>query len=192
MPGRTAQQAVDDFLEPLRRAVSTLAGHSQIAVVRKGRYVLEQEYVWQLNAGRGMSWPAVGTFLASMNFRIVEADPTHHDAQPGDLRVTTAQYHYHFKDPDDHAKWRMHWHPEGRSYVTEPHLHRLPDTKIHWSTPRMSFETAVRWCMTEGAPLSCGEAEADDRLTSTEATFKLFSSWQQTPTIRYGRPVSPG
>ena len=65
--------------------------------------------------------------------------------KPGDLRVTTRSYHYHFVDPTGAAKWRMHWHPDGCSHVVEPHIHRLPDIKAHWSTPRMSFETAVRW-----------------------------------------------
>lgn len=109
--------------------------------------------------------------------------------KPGDLRVTTRSYHYHFVDPTGAAKWRMHWHPDGCSHVVEPHIHRLPDIKAHWSTPRMSFETAVRWCMTEGVPPSCADREADDRLTNSEAAFKLYGSWQQTPTIRYGRPV---
>lgn len=83
----------------------------------------------------------------------------------------------------------MHWHPDGRSNVTDPHLHRQPDTKLHWPTPRMSFETAVRWCMTEGAPMTCSAAEADNRLTDSEAAFKLYGSWQQTSSIRYGEPV---
>jgi hypothetical protein len=60
----------------------------------------------------------------------------------------------------------------------------------HWPMPRMSFETAVRRCLTEEVPPSCAESEADNSLAGSEAAFKLFSSWQQTPTIRYGRPVS--
>ena len=189
MPGSTPQHAVTAFLEPLRQAVSVLSGHSQIAAVRRGEYRKGQLYVWQLNGGRGMTWPGLGTFSASMGFEVVDADPAHHDVKPGDLRVTTRSYHYHFVDPTGAAKWRMHWHPDGCSHVVEPHIHRLPDIKAHWSTPRMSFETAVRWCMTEGVPPSCADREADDRLTNSEAAFKLYGSWQQTPTIRYGRPV---
>ena len=191
MPGGTPQAAVTAFLEPLRQAVSALSGHCQIAAVRKGAYTKGRVYLWHLNGGNGISWPGIGVFTASMGFEIIDADPERHEVAAGDVRVTTRSYHYHFLGPDGvTARWRMHWHPDGQSGVKEPHLHRLPEIKTHWATPRMSFETAIRWCATEGAPLSCSESDAEDRLTRSEAAFKLFGSWQDTPTIRYGRPVS--
>lgn len=173
--------------------MSTLAGHGQIAVVRRGQYVKGRIYSWELNGGRGMSWPAVGTFVANMNFEIVDADPDRHDPREGALRVSTRSYHYHFLEPGTRrAKWRMHWHPTGCSSFTDPHLHRPPDIKVHWPTPRMSFETAIRWCEVEGVPLACDRSQFEDRLTEAESGFRLFRSWQDVTDSGYpsslGRP----
>ena len=182
MPGRNEQQAVTSFLRPLQLALSALSGHAQITVDRKGQYRKGRIYSWELNGGAGLSWTDVGLFTASMNFEIVDADPAKHDLSSGALRVTTRGYWYTFRgigDPRPH-RWRMHWHPEGNSPVVDPHLHRPPDISEHWPTPRMSLETAIRWCLIEGAPPSCSTAEVDNKLTEAESAFRLFGSWQDT------------
>ncbi|BBG01748.1 MULTISPECIES: hypothetical protein [Pseudonocardia] len=191
MPGRTEQHAVTSFLDPLRKAVSVLAGHNQITVSRRGTYRKGLLYAWELNSGAGTSWADVGTFTASMNFEIVDTDPARHDTGEGPFRVTTRGYWYTFRDPNGTHLWRMHWHPEGNSSVTGPHLHRPPDLKRHWSTPRLSFETAIEWCVTSGAPTSCDSVEMADRLIETESAYKLYGSWQQTSDPGYPYSTKP-
>lgn len=129
MPGDTPQEAVTAFLEPLRNAVCVLDGCGAITVSRRGGWVKGEIYSWVLNAGQGMKLGDVGTFHASMRFRIIETDPATNDFGKH-LRVTTLGYNYKLEQPSGDA-WRMHWHPDGMSDVREPHLHFPPDFGVH-------------------------------------------------------------
>jgi hypothetical protein len=93
VPGDSPQEAVTAFLEPLRAALSVLDGAGAIAVPRHGSWTKGKTYSWVLNAGRGMKLGDAGTLHASMQFRIIDTDPTTNDfGKP--LRVTTLGYNY--------------------------------------------------------------------------------------------------
>lgn len=149
---------------------------------------MDQTYTWELNGGRGMTWPNIGTLVANMQFKIVDADPARHNIEDGKLTATTLSYHYHFVQAKSNNKalWRMHWHPGGLSDFLDPHIHRLPDIKPHWPTPRLSFETAIRWCIAEGTPLACpSTAVAEDRLTESESVLRLYATWRDVSDPNY-------
>jgi hypothetical protein len=80
------------------------------------------------------------------------------------LLVSTSAYRYHILDRDDREILAYHWHPEGVSPVTEPHLHlsgRLrpldigaPDTPValgemHLPTGIVSLAHVVRLLIAE-------------------------------------------
>jgi len=70
----------------------------------------------------------------------------------------------------------MHWHPEGRSRIITPRLHRPPNLKQHWSTGRLSLENAVGWCVESGAAVTSDSA-AQAQLALIEAPHRLYRSW---------------
>jgi hypothetical protein len=177
MPGRTPRDAVEAFLTPLRDALRLLEGVAKLQVSPKGGYRKEVRYSWALNGADGMDLGAVGRFIASMEFEIVDTDPTKNEyGHP--LRVTARSYHYKLRGRDGQDQWRMHWHPEGRSRITVPHLHRPPDLKQHWPTGRMTLENAVAWCIESGARVTTeGPAQAQEELTLIEAPHRLYRSW---------------
>jgi len=119
-----------------------------------------------------------GTFYASMEFRVIETDPSTNEGHHP-LRCTTDSYHYKLaaagQGQPDH--WRIHWHPSGRSRVSWAHVHRPPDLGQHWPTGRMTLENAVGWCIESGAPLTCDADEAVARLSLNEAPHILHRTW---------------
>ncbi|MGH3355691.1 MAG: hypothetical protein ACRDOJ_07305 [Nocardioidaceae bacterium] len=176
MPGDNPQEAVTAFLQPLKAALGVLDGRGVIAVPRQGLWVKYRAYSWVLNAGQGMKLGGIGTLHASMKFQVIETDPATNDfGKP--LRVTTLAYNYKLEPPGGSDLWRMHWHPDGRSEVREPHLHTPPDLDVHRPCDRMTFETAIRWCIEDGAPLTCAAQEAEDQLLVAETPHKLHRTW---------------
>jgi hypothetical protein len=118
----------------------------------------------------------VTAFHASMQFQIIDTDPATHDlGKP--LRVTTLAYNYKLERSGDGDLWRMHWHPAGGGDIREPHLHGPPDLKVHRPCERMTLETAIRWCIEDGAPLICTPKKAEDQLVLSEAPHKLHRTW---------------
>lgn len=176
MPGDSPQEAVTAFLEPLRDALAVLDGRGVITVSsRHGAWVKDKPYSWVLNAGNGMRLQGVGTFHASMQFQVIDTDPDTNDLGKR-LRVTTLGYNYKLEQPDGDL-WRMHWHPDGVSDVREPHLHVPLDLSMHLPCDRMTFETAIRWCIEYGAPLLCAPQEAEEQLLLSEMPHKLHRTW---------------
>jgi hypothetical protein len=177
MPGRTSREAVEEFLRPLRDALNLLDGVSKLSVSPKGGYRKGVRYTWVLNGADGMDLGPVGLFIASMEFEVVDTDPTRNEfGHP--LRVTTRSYHYKLRGRNEVDLWRIHWHPEGRSRVTVPHLHRPPDMKQHWPTGRMTLENAVGWCVVAGAAVRAENADQTlNELAVIEAPHRLNRTW---------------
>jgi hypothetical protein len=80
MPGRTPAEAVDAFLDPLRDALRILDGVAKLLISPKGGFRKGVRYSWVLNGADGMDLGAVGRFIASMEFEIIDADPTKNEA----------------------------------------------------------------------------------------------------------------
>ena len=72
--------------------------------------------------------------------------------------------------------WAMHWHPDGNSDYSEPHLH-IPAIggKSHLPAPRMTFEEAVLWTIRSGAEPARDDWET--LLTSNYERHIQYRSW---------------
>jgi hypothetical protein len=176
MPGRTPQEAVAAFLEPLRDALRVLDAVTNLSVSPKRGYREGVRYTWVLNGDTGVMLGPAGTFIASMQFEIVSCDPaTNEFGYP--FRVSTRGYWYKLRSSAGYDEWRMHWHPEGDSPVAFPHLHLPPNLKRHLPSERITFEKAIAWCAEYGAPLTCSPGEAADRLVLAESAHRLHRSW---------------
>jgi hypothetical protein len=113
-----------------------------------------------------------------MGFKIIAADPAKHEDK---VRVTTLRYLYKLRGLDGEDLWRAHWHPDGNSSVVEPHMHMLPDLKLHFAIPRVSLEQTIQWCIQLGAPLSCTPVEAANILAETQWPHMLYRTWSNSP-----------
>lgn len=194
MPGVTPADAVREFITPLQAALGCVA-HGKISRTGGGNPQPGQQQQWSLNDGGGVTlrrrvgFPLQGQLElhASMYWRVIEDEREGY----GPYRVTTTGYDYSLVIGDKVELWAMHWHAQGRSHEAKPHLH-LGDkilsafapvtSKSHLRTPRMTFETAIRWAIEWGTePL---HDDWENRLTLAEAPHLLFRSWSVDPAGR--------
>ncbi|GAB3008542.1 hypothetical protein LWP59_02685 [Amycolatopsis acidiphila] len=179
MPGRTPNEAVDVFLEPLRTAINVLADYSKIVTSRRSGYKKGDTYSWVLNGPSGMRLTGIGWFFAEMRFQIVDADQKKHD---GPIRVSTRGYRYRLRrEGRSEDEWLIHWHPTGNSPYKEPHVHIPPDLGRHLPTGRITFEKVIAWCIEYGARTKDTEAQALQQLALCEAPHLLYRSWSDSP-----------
>lgn len=193
MPGRNPHEAVHSFLEPLREALAVLDGYSKILVRTRGGFEKDKPYIWVLNGEEGMSLPDVGRFHATMMFQVIDCDPATNEGHHR-LRVTTLGYNYKLADAEGRDLIRFHWHPRGEGVNLHPHVHALPNLDTHFYMPRVTFEDAIRACMSMGAPLTVDAGEATRHLAMTEAPHMLYRTWSDWPPGRdepYRRAVDP-
>lgn len=176
MPGRTAPDAFQAFLEPLISAVSVL-GQAKIVVSPGGRQASDIDHSWTLNGERGYSSRA-WHFEAAMKYRIIQ------DGRPtyGPWRVTTRAYRYRLAVAGEDV-FRMHWHPDGNSPVTGPHMHvafapasHVGDSlREHLPGERQTFENAIRWAIAAGLPPA--RTDWQDLLDQAERAHLEHRSW---------------
>ncbi|GAA0333623.1 hypothetical protein [Micropruina glycogenica] len=179
MAGRKPTPAVSAFLQPIRRALRCLT-ETPLSVSAMHHYELDKPYSWSLNDAMGVSLRGLerrdGMLYGYMAWKLIK-DP----GPLGPFRVTTLGYDYSMT-LGNRELWAMHWHPEGRSNFREPHLHLKPMANAegrpeHLPTPRMMFETAVRWAIEFGAePIM---PTWDDILSDTEQGHVRHRTWSQ-------------
>jgi hypothetical protein len=182
---------VSAFLHPLQEAAGVLGackitGSGEFRSPRIGH-----EYHWSLCDGDGVAVrnaagaSGVRRFYAGMSWRVIE------DARDGfgPYRVTTRRYEYSLTIDHDEL-WAFHWHPDGKSDVTYPHMHLgLPllaesapiSNKAHPPTGRMTLEQAIRWVIDSG-----GKPRFEDwadRLALAEAPHLLYRTWTQSEAL---------
>jgi hypothetical protein len=178
MPGHDPHEAVREFLEPLEDALAVLDGFTKLFVSGSKPYRKGHLYAWVLNGPEGKLLPGVGLFSARMNFEVIDCDPNRYEKP---LRVTTRAYSYSLDDEQGSPRWRLDWHPGGKSPVSYPHVHMPPNMKDHNPTERATFERAIGWCVAAGARLTCSVDEALNHLLVTESRHRLHRSWHLRP-----------
>ena len=188
VPGKTEQEAVQNYREPILHAVQCL---STTAFLIPGRhsynYSVGAAGYWRLGDENGLRLkPASGdvhemVFHAEQAYRIVECEPDKHETELGKFRVTTTMYAYELTI-DGQMQWRMHWHPDGLSEEGRPHFH-LPG-RDHLPSPRHTIEDAIEWCVEYGAIPAV--ADWRDRLITSKTVHQLHRSWSEAPSETRG------
>ncbi|WP_330182751.1 hypothetical protein OHB26_03265 [Nocardia sp. NBC_01503] len=179
MPGRTPQEAVQNYIDPLKRAVGCLDGYSQIFVADRVGKVGSQG-AWMLNGPEGMELKGFGTLFAEQRFELVETDPERFDISVGRFRISTRMYNYKLVREAEGIEIRWHWHPVGNSHEFRPHIHPSFNLKAHMPSPRYSLEEIVESCISLGARPSCEDWQS--RLLETDGIHKLYRTWSNDPT----------
>lgn len=168
---------------PFQRGLKVLDGFAKLAIGgKKGSYRKGQAYNWSINGGDGMRLGQAGKFYASMQFEVVDSNPTEHDDEhQGSFRCSTRGYNYKLSTPRGHDLWRLHWHPAGRSPEKGPHMHLPPDLDRHLPVGRITFEQALKWLIEYDAPLRVDREHALAELSEIEAAHLLHRSWTDKP-----------
>lgn len=176
MPGRTPAEAYQRFIKPISRAASCL-GTVKIVTSPGGSTTPRTPHSWALNGETGFSshgWH----FSAEMGYQIER------DESNGPWRVRTLAYRYRLALLG-HDVFRIHWHPNGRSPITYPHLHAnlsaeqklASSIDAHLETDRMTLERALRWAFELGMPAH--RTDWADVLAETEAPHLEHRTWSR-------------
>lgn len=171
MPGRSAAQARNHFLAPLKRALSCvtdaqLATTSGLSPDEIQALTLPQGPVRLKSKQYGHLWLQI-----AQQFRLVQDGPR-------SWHTSTVAYDYRLDDSDGELiSW--HWHPA--TGVEFPHLHVsrwLIDRKAHTPTGRVSIEAVLRMLLDEyGVPAR--KDHADDYLDVLKASEKDFITYRR-------------
>lgn len=185
MPGRTPQEAVQAFLEPLQDIISCVA-HAKITLSPDGRHKIGRVHGMTLNNGTPVALKGSPRLLLriQMQYEIV---PLPADDERGKWKVSTRAYNYELQTDDYRAVFSYHWHPTSR--VVRPHIHigtsqlakdAVLTHKHHMATDRVSLESVVRVCIEEAGvePL---RPDWDQVLTIREGNFELYRRWSSFP-----------
>ena len=148
---RTPYDAVRAFIRPLQQSLSCI---SRAAFDIRGGYHPGPEHPLTLAGGEPvrLSGAARLSFSVEMRYRIV-ADPA---VAAHRWRVLPSMYVYTIYGSGDRVLLAYHWHPQGRSPVTTPHLHLGPGsgaidllTGAHLPTSTVTLVDVVRMAVGE-------------------------------------------
>jgi len=173
MAGRTPSEAVNNYLGPLQRAISCVT--KAVLNVRGGYYPSPDPHPLALGDGAPVTISSDPPLLLTVlqNYRVVEFE-----GPRGPWKVSIVSYFYSLEDREG-REVLYHWHPQGASTVTFPHLHvraggrlgRTDISQVHFPTGRVSLEDVLRLAILE---LGVKPERTDwaELLDSTQAAYE--------------------
>jgi hypothetical protein len=178
VPGRTPREALHAYVDPLQRALSCVTNA-----------VLKHEGCDPLDTEKVLTTVPIATPLRAetrffisvvQHYRVVE------DATSGPFRISTAYYKYTLEDEEGDEILGYHWHPDGSSPYTRPHLHlghgaRIgrPDLEIvntHLPTGRVALEDFV-FLLIQGFKVKERRGDWEALLQAGAALFRKHGNW---------------
>jgi hypothetical protein len=116
--GRTAAEAVHNYIGPLQQAISCI---SDAVLVQDGYSERDDPHTAVLNRGR----PVRLQGASPLSIVVVQLYRAFHrpDDPNGAWNVRTVGYYYRLLDADEQGILLYHWHPNERSPIDYPHLH---------------------------------------------------------------------
>jgi hypothetical protein len=189
MPGNTAYEAYGAFVTPLASAISTVA-RTKITCSEGGKQKLGAVHTLYLGPVEGYiqlkSEALKNTgldleFRGRMRYEIINCEPPEEHR----YRVTTRWYAYSVRTSDGAAVFDYHWHPDGQSDESDPHVHwghsqLNPEGVLaksqHWPSGRVTLESIIRRLIKEleVKPLCADWAE---KLDEAEGPHLAHRTW---------------
>jgi hypothetical protein len=167
-------------VKPLERAVACVA-RTKLIVSPRGHNV-GTSYTLFLPAGDPVELQGKSGLLLEVGLRYEIVEDTNIDDGP--YRVTTSWYQHSLSKADGAEIIGYHWHPNGRSHETRPHVHigssqlrseSILGKKSHVMTGRCSVEQVIRTAIQLGAIPDC--ADWSERLDQGHDIFVKYRSW---------------
>jgi len=135
VPGRTENEAVEQYIAPMQRALGCFTNCKFVASARR----LNESGFVTVNRGAPVALPGHPLTLEfGQRYRVI-LDP---DPSPGlPFKVTIEGYYINLNDSDGEL-FAFHWHP-GNDRIRYPHVH-VRDVDLHVPTGRVLLEDALR------------------------------------------------
>jgi hypothetical protein len=184
LAGDNPAEAVRSFVGPLQRAISCVT-RSQLRVSQGGYApsVTGQPHGLLLNGGRpvALSGPERPQLFVSLGYDVVHVD----DPERGPWKVSTRSYRYHILTNDGTESVLYHWHPDGKSHVTRPHMHignsllsrdAVITRKAHMPSGRIALELVV-WLLLDEYGVPPLRDDAHGVLDECLDRFERYRTW---------------
>jgi hypothetical protein len=153
MVGRTSKEALQIFLDPLRQALSCVT--HEVLYIRSGNDPAAAPYALMLhNSPVSLGRDRRFALEVIQHYRLIETE-----RPQGPWQVQTVAYYYTLSELGENPREILgyHWHPQGRSWVTYPHLHlyagaevgRDDVRKAHLPTGRITLEEVLQLAIKE-------------------------------------------
>jgi hypothetical protein len=181
LAGASPKQAVENFVKALQRALSCV---TTAVIDRQGGHDLGTIYALTVNGGEPVRLARVSrragiAIRITQQYRIVQAE-----GDRGPLKVQTVAYMYTVEDAEGREVFGYHWHPEGRSPTSFPHLHleagamigRVEIMRAHFPKGRVSVEEFLRLVI-ETFDLRTRRKDWRAVLQQTQAAFATWRTW---------------
>jgi hypothetical protein len=175
MAGRTQAEAVQNFIDPIRKALSCVT--NMVAQV-SGYHASQNPLGLTINGGSPLPLKCEHKTRIAIRqqFAVVSGE-----GERGPWKVSTENYIYEIEDEERNRLVAYHWHPgTGKD---APHLHvgmgvgleARPDfMHAHLPTGRVSIEEVLRWVIEE-----CGvEPNRTDWKSVLDETQGRFEKWR--------------
>jgi hypothetical protein len=175
LAGRTAREAKENALEPIRQVLLCL---TPVPIVGRARG--HEDVGQRVSLTFADLQPAQLRGTAGLSLLVEHAYDVIADEPPRDpYRVSSRRYRYHFLDSGGKPFLMYHWHPGGRA-VSYPHLHTDAPPhvgeRMHVPSGRVSIESIVRFAIRD---LGARPAPLDwtDVIGRSEDAFARSKSW---------------
>lgn len=183
MAAETPSEAANEFLSPLRRALSCITGEDLRGGNQPNRpTVMEFSAADERGFIRLRSEHSALEESNFLEFRFIHGYVIAEDA--AGWAVHTTQYTYEFQLNNGLEVVSYHYDPRGTSKVKTPHMHvksltrPLPLSRAHFPTGRVSIEDVIRFAITElRVRPRHRDGEWQARLVETEEGFKTKRRW---------------
>jgi hypothetical protein len=179
LAGNTPHQALQNFLDPLRRVIACVSNCQIVHTAGPGGCVVNTLYALFVGTDdevvfKVSSQPTVYVEI-SMRFMIIEV-PKRDRHRLGRYKVSTRWYRYNVLNHRKQEILSYQWHPG--SGIDFPHLHVGYLEACHLPTGRISIEQFV-WLLIDGFEVKpkrgCNWKVI---LEETEERFRQFRTWQ--------------
>jgi hypothetical protein len=142
--GRTTAEAVRLHLHQAQQLASCVT--SGVLVIRQNR---------NPDARRTISFAAGSADLAGVRLKLEVRHDFRTFEYAGGFTLIVVGYHYALLDAAGREIIAYHWHPHGRSKITEPHLHLGPAAQVrqrdlagaHLPTGMITFADVIELCV---------------------------------------------
>jgi hypothetical protein len=176
--GSTPHQAVENYLAPLRRALSCVTD-AQLQIT--GRVPADEPHRLTLGYGQPVALGSGIALTAEQRYTIIEAE-----GERGPWKVSTASYIYSLDDAEEREIVAFHWHPAGRSSEVRPHMHLGSGAglgyhvlcKAHLPTNRVALEDVLRLAIKDLA-VEPRRDDWSDVLWRSQSAFETWGTWGQ-------------
>ncbi len=182
MAGRNAQEAVNNYRDPLKEVVGCVTD-PVLLFSKRGGYRVGEEYSLALRDADPVQLSGQARVAISIiqYFRVVKDEREDY----GLFRVTTTAYYYTIEDENAHEIVAYHWHPQApNSKTLHPHMHLQHGARIgrpelagtHIPTGRVALEDFLR-LLVEVFGATPLKSDWNAILGRTKTRFGMYKSW---------------